>query len=549
MAETSVEQADQVAAGWEALARGAWAQASEHFQAALAAAETAEALEGLGAAAFWLDDPQTLEIRKRAYRAYRECGDRAGAARAALALSWDTLAFRGDDAVAKGWLELAGRLLEGLPTAPERGWLAMQTADFAIEVEHDPVEAQRWADRTVEIGQAIGVSDIELLGLALQGISLVSQGRVAEGMRRRDTATAAAVAGEISDIAAAGYACCYLILACEKVRDLPRAAQWCEKLAVFCRRWGFLSLFHYCRVHYAGVLVEKGDWSEAEETITAAVEGLQQARPAVAIEALVRLAELRRRQGRLQEAAALLAEAEPLPAAQLCRAAVALDDDHPSTAVATAERYLRQLPAGDRTGRADGLEVLVHARAALGHVDAARTALSELREIADQVGTRGLRAAAAAAADAVVQLAAGDAEAACRAAEDAVDGYDRAGAPFGAARARVLLARVLRALGDDQAAEREAQSAARAFDHLGSSREADLARAMEAATPTPRSPLTRREIEVLRLVAAGMNNGEIAAKLVLSEHTVHRHVANILTKLGVPTRAAAVAEATRLGLL
>ena len=63
------------------------------------------------------------------------------------------------------------------------------------------------------------------------------------------------------------------------------------------------------------------------------------------------------------------------------------------------------------------------------------------------------------------------------------------------------------------------------------------------------SPLSGRETEVLRLVAAGLSNREIASSLVLSEHTVHRHVANVLRKLAQSSRAAAAAHATRAGLI
>ena len=77
---------------------------------------------------------------------------------------------------------------------------------------------------------------------------------------------------------------------------------------------------------------------------------------------------------------------------------------------------------------------------------------------------------------------------------------------------------------------------------------------MEAGEPAresaPRpSPLTAREREVIRLVARGLSNKEIASRLGLSEHTVHRHVGNILTRLDLPSRAAAVAYAAQSGLL
>ncbi len=145
-------------------------------------------------------------------------------------------------------------------------------------------------------------------------------------------------------------------------------------------------------------------------------------------------------------------------------------------------------------------------------------------------------------------LAAGDPSGARRSAEDAMQLYERAGAPFGAASARSLLASVLLELGDPTGAELEAAAAAAVFDELGATAEAERARRLTSKPPTS-SPITAREAEVLRLVAEGLSNAEIAQRLVLSEHTVHRHVANMLAKLGVSTRAAAVARASSLHLL
>jgi ATP/maltotriose-dependent transcriptional regulator MalT len=185
--------------------------------------------------------------------------------------------------------------------------------------------------------------------------------------------------------------------------------------------------------------------------------------------------------------------------------------------------------------------------AAAGDPAGGRAGLAELDE---QSGAdRGAFRAGARLAEAQLLLVEHREPAAREAAEDAVDLFDRAGSPFGAARARLLLARVLLALGEDTAGHREADAAARAFDALGAAGEADRARALRpGAAPAP-GPLTVREVDVLRLVADGLSTAEIAARLVLSEHTVHRHVANTLTKLDVRTRAAAVAKASSLGLV
>lgn len=182
-----------------------------------------------------------------------------------------------------------------------------------------------------------------------------------------------------------------------------------------------------------------------------------------------------------------------------------------------------------------------------GDLEAAHGALKELTDEAQEV-SRGAHRAGGRLAASRLLLAEDRPQDAREAAEDAVDLYDRAGAPFGAARARAVLARALLALGDEVAGRREGEAAARAFEHLGARGEAERARALFRAPP-PASPLTPREIDVLRLVADGLGTAAIADRLVLSEHTVHRHVANTLTKLAVKTRAAAVAKASVLGLI
>lgn len=533
--------------GFSALAAARWQEAHDLLVQAVAESPSGIALEALGEACSWLDDVDTIEVRERAYRYYCGEGDARGAARAAIALAFDHLTFRGEAAVGQGWLELAARALADVPLSPEHGHLAVWEADFAISVEGDPVVAAAKAAEAVRIGRELGIRDVELIGRAQEGVTLVLQGRIFEGMRLLDSAAAAAMAGEIVDPAYAGYAVCYVINACEMARDSNRAAQWCLQLDGHCRKVGLQALQQICRSEYAGVLVEQGEWDRAEAEIMVAVADLTGRRPGLAGEPLVRLAELRRRQGRTDEAAELFAQAEGHPRALLGLAALALDLGNPTDAVALARRFVRQCPDSDRTFRSQGLEVLVAASAEAGDLESARGALKELIE-AGHEETRGAHRAGARLAESRLLLAEESVQAAREAAEDAVDLYGRAGAPFGAARARAVLARVLLAHGDEAAALREAEAAARAFEHLGARGEAERAQTL-CGGPSRAGRLTPREVDVIRLVAEGLGTAAIAQRLVLSEHTVHRHVANTLTKLNVKTRAAAVAKASALGLL
>jgi len=276
---------------------------------------------------------------------------------------------------------------------------------------------------------------------------------------------------------------------------------------------------------------------------------------------VVRLAELRRRQGRLVEAADLFGRSEPHPMASLGQGELAMDRGDMRAAAEFAERYLRRILPHNRIDRAAGLDLLVRALVGLGDLDRARIASSEMSGLAAIVGTAPLRAAAGLAAGQVA-LGSGDADAARTALEDAVDGYLQSGACFELARARVDLARALSALGRAAEALHEIRRAIDLFTEvkaeLETAKALALERSLHAAEPdragTPPDPsrragLSKREIEVLQLVASGLNNHAIAERLFVSEHTIHRHVANIFTKLSVSSRAAAVAQATRRGIV
>ena len=206
-AEPGLEVADPLRAGREALRRGEWEQARAYFEVAHERGESPEAMEALAMAAWWLDDGQlTIESRERAYRLYREMGDAAGAARMAIWLAWDYLAFRGEPAVARGWLQRAHRLLAGLDPVPEHGWLAIREGEFAFVLENDLAATRRWAGRARAIGSSLGVDDIELSALGLEGLGLASEGRVADGIRQLDEASARANESSVVGIfAPAGY--------------------------------------------------------------------------------------------------------------------------------------------------------------------------------------------------------------------------------------------------------------------------------------------------------------------------------------------------------
>ena len=552
-------RASRLATGWAALRDGEWERARAAFAESLAEGETPEALEGMGWVGHMLnDDRLTFESRQHAYRSYLERGDRSSAGRIAAYLAADHLLFRGEPAVASGWLQRAHSVIDDLEPGVDHGWLAIHEGHIAVSLEEDTAKARRLAARAVELGRLFRAPELEMLGLGLEGRALVSDGELDEGMRRLDEATTVALAGEARLLYCVAWACCYLISACERVRDFDRAAQWCARVGDFCGRHDIF-LLNTCRAHYASVLSWQGRWDEAEAQLTAAVGGLRESRPPMVGDAIARLGELRRRQGRLAEAADLFERSETHTLSLLGRAALSLDRDEPAEAAELADRYLRRFAERGRIERSVGLELMIRALARRGELERAATSLEELREIAGRARTRPILAAVSS-SEGTLAAARGDHDLARRSFEDALDLLAACEAPFEAGRVRLDLAATLEALRRPDAARREIEAAIDNFGEIGAEGERARAEGMlenlrktsirpsSAAIDGPLADLSGRELEVLDLVAHGLTNREIATRLVLSEHTVNRHVANILRKLGLSSRAAAASLAGRYGL-
>jgi LuxR family maltose regulon positive regulatory protein len=537
--------------GWIELERGRWEAARVLFDDALVAEETPEAFEGLSWSVWWLDDAAAVfDARERAYRLYKDANDVSGAARMATWLASDELDFHGAFAVANGWLGRAHRLLDQLEPGSDHGWLAFLDG-YMAHAGGQRAKAAELGRHAAALGRRFAVPDLEMLGLALEGAALVASADVDKGMRCLDEATAAALQGEAEIPISGAWACCFLVTACTAVRDYGRAFEWCDRIAEFAERYGSRYMLAFCRAEYGAIHLWRGRWQDADRVLQASIEDFSRSRPAMVGGPLVGLAELRRRQGRVEEAARLLDEAGPAPAAQLCRARLALDRGEAAPAVELAERFLRHVPADCKLDRAPGLELLARARTARGELEEARAALEALREIQRAVGSEPLRASVEL-AEGMIAAASGEHDRARPLLEDAIDRFERGGGPFDAAVARIELARTLLALGRAADAQREAVTAMARLRELGAEHEAK--RAQRLLDGTTRSAdatstlqvLTPREREVLGLVAEGLTNRQIAERLMVSEHTVHRHVTNLLRKLDLPSRTAAAALAARL---
>ena len=393
--------------------------------------------------------------------------------------------------------------------------------------------AERLAREALELAQTTGEVDVEAVALAILGSALISSGAVEEGLKRLDEGAALAVSEDFGDAASPGWTLCHTVSGCAHAGDFDRAEQWCRALHSWSAAWRARHFFGICRTAYGGVLVARGDWSSAEEELSTAIDDVQTTRPRLAAPTAVRLASLRARQGRLDEARAAVRVGR---AASRMRSIglgeLDLQAGDATAAAEIAERVLRRPRRGQPFERLPSLELLARARAAEGDADAARAALEQISEEGPR---HALLPGAGCASSAPRSLAAaGDHEDARRAAEDAVDCSPTARPPT-----RVLAhgccwrARWRPWAGPTGPPPRPARRRRRWRCSATPGR--------RGRETTAAGELSPREVDILRLVAEGMSDARIAEQLFLSPHTVHRHVANIRTKLRARSRAAAVA--------
>jgi DNA-binding CsgD family transcriptional regulator len=542
---------DELERGRQAYATRAWLGA----HAALSDADRvaplgAEDLELLATSAYMLGrDDDVLGALERAHHAYLDAGEVLRAVRCAFWLGIN-LVMQEQMSRATGWFGRAQRLLEREEgDCVERGYLLLPVLLQHAAMGDDEAAYATGAD-AVAIGERFGDPDLLALAVHEQGHALVRQGRVEQGLALLDEAMVAVTAGELSPIVT-GLIYCSVIEGCQQVYELGRAREWTVALTRWCEEQpDMVAHTGLCLIHRAEILQLHGSWSDALEEARRARErfGQRTGQAADAGQAAYRQGEVRRLQGELDAAEEAYREAsrggyEPQPGLALMR----LTQGNRDAAAATIRRALGETSAP--LTRARLLPADVEIMLAAGDVQDARGACRELEEISGRYGSKMLRAMASHARGAV-DLADGDAGGALVASREAWRAWQELEAPYEAARSRVVVGLACLALGDDEAAALELEAARAAFADLGAA--PDLA-AVDALTGGPRAidayGLTPRELEVLRLVAAGKSNREIASHLVISEHTVARHLQNIFAKLGVPSRTAASAFAFEHGLV
>jgi DNA-binding CsgD family transcriptional regulator len=541
---------------WESLASGDWMGARHLFEAALDDRPSAQVLDGLGQSLWWLKDVRAaIGVRIRAYAAYKQEGDSAQAARVAVWLSRELRTLFRNDAAASGWLARAQTLVDVVPNTSIPGWVALAQAEASLH----PADSIEGCRRALTVSRAHRDGDLEVISLARLGLIEIAAGAVDEGIKHLDESMAAATAGEARDLQCVAEAYCALMDARELLGDSARFQQWTSAAASLRETHGFgpLSdvgsetahgtLSSFCAACCGGMYLVTGRIDEAEDELIRAISELEaNGMESRCVHPATQLAELRTLQGRYEEARALLERYEDLPEAVRPLAVLELALGEPENATARLQRRVCEL-ADLSVGVLPLRSVLIDALVASGELDEAARCVEAIEDVATVTKSRRHEAEALFARGKVLAASGDDGAAAIL--HDAAKAFSEASMGLMACRARMAFARALLRI-DRPVAISEARAALAGFDRLGALPDADAAAAFlrelgvrGRTGPKNLDLLTKRELEVLRLVAQGLSNSEIAERLFISIKTAGHHVSNILSKLGLRSRTEAAAYA------
>lgn len=534
---------DHLAAGQTALKAADWPRARASFEAALQAEDIPEAHDGLGLALWWLNEIDAAHHhRTTAYLQYKKRQTLRPAALIAAWLAREQVFLHSNVSAMKGWFARAERLLNQIGPCAEQGWYLV----FRASMLDTPLQLEQSSLQAINLAHTFNDPDLEAVALAFCGIARVSLGRVDDGMTDLDEAMAVATSGEVDSFMAVSEIFCVLLSACALVGDLVRTEQWCRTAAEFAQRHYCTFLSAYCRTTYGGLLTVIGRWGEAETELMGAIHTFDQGHRGLRIHAVLKLADLRICQGRLEEAEVLLAGYEDHVTATTPLARLYLARGEIQLARAVLEQALGSLPLLDRLPL---LLLLVEVLLALGDMAAAKNVAEEVTNLARQTHSDFLLAHAELVQGQIKwSIGEPDATASFQSVLERLRLHEQS---LLASRARLAMARALKD-SDWAGAITWARAALASFERIGATHEAaeaaHLLRQLGVSRRVgQRQPdlLTQREAEVLSLVAQGLTNREIAERLVISAKTVEHHVSQILGKLGLRSRAEAAAFAAR----
>jgi DNA-binding CsgD family transcriptional regulator len=501
--------------------------------------------ERMAVCAYLVGDDATCDRAwEAAHREARDAGDHAGAARCAFWLAM-CLMLRGQTARAGGWLARVERHVETAGGACAAAGYVLIPAFLGALDSGDPTTAHDLAVRATGLGDRFDDADLRAFGTLAQGQALIASGDVAAGTARLDEVMVSVTAGEVGPITT-GIVYCAVVLECMQLFDLRRAAEWTGALGAWCDAQPDLVPYRgQCLVHRSQLQQAAGEWREAMTSAAAACARLADPpHPALGL-ARYQEAELHRLVGELDEAEAEYREAslhghDPVPGLALLELAR-------GNAAAAATSIRRAMHETGASNRPEVLAAAVEILRAVGDASGARAAADELAALAATRTSDVLDALAARSLGAVLAME-GDIPAALGALRTASTAWQSLRMPYEAARTAVLLGLACAAFGDERSAALELDGARRTFAALGAAPDLERLAALTGATAAG-SPLSPRELEVLAHVAAGETNRQIAEALVISQHTVGRHLEHIFTKLGVTSRAAATSYAYEHDLL
>ncbi|MBB2923218.1 LuxR family transcriptional regulator [Cellulomonas cellasea] len=532
---------DDLAQARAAYERSDWTSALDVWSDIEPDEMSADDLHDAGVAAHLLGRRDaSIDFHHRGFVQHQHAGTAAGAMRCCFHLAM-IFSAGGEASLAHGWTARADRILPDLADdAVERGYLSVLHMHRHLAAGHLPA-ACRAAAHATAVGRDCGDPDLLALGLCSQGRLTIYSGRIADGLALLDEAMAGLAAGEVAPVVF-GDVYCTAIEGCQEIGDLGRVGQWTSSLHRWCLAHpGLVAFTGQCSIHRGQLMRVHGAWPEALEEYAHAIERYRLAGSVAAVGlAECERGDVLRQRGELDAAEAAYERSsahgyDPQPGLALLWLARGADD----AALAAVRRLVGE--ASDPVARCRYLPAAVDVLVAAGALDEAQVVVAQLDDVASLVGTEALRAFAAFASG-TVELAAGDAAGALPYLRKARRSWARARSLYEGARVRLATGRALTAVGDIESARKELEAACATFRELGATPSVDEAERLLRPAGHP-AGLTGREVEVLRLVASGRSNAQIAAGLVLSEKTVARHLSNIFAKLHVGSRTAAAAYA------